>query len=132
MARSVDDVISDLAEVTNALIATGPDDFAGLFHLLERQDKLRSEARRNGINLDHQRPTKDILAELAWAKRCRDMLIRRKSLVSGPQGHGVSGKMVELSSDADRPRGLGSLNVQISSLESLLLDRGVDIEATST
>jgi len=132
MSRSVDDIVSDLAQVTDALIATEADDFAVLFRLLERQDELRSEARQDGIDIDGQRPTNDILAELAWAMRCRDVLIHRKSLVSGPQGHGVSGKMVELSSDADRPRGLETLNVQISSLQSLLLNRGIDIEAAST
>jgi hypothetical protein len=131
MSRSLDDVISDLAQVTDALIATEDDDYAGLFDLLTRQDKLRAEARRSRVDLDRQRPTKDVLTELAWAKRHRDVLIRRKSLVVGPQGHGVSSKMVELSSDPDRPRGLEALTIQVSSLESLLLERGIDIEATS-
>ncbi len=132
MSRSLDRINSELAGVTDALIATEADDFAGLFELLTRRDKLRTEARRMGIDIDRERPTNDVLTELAWARGRRNLLIRQKSLVAGPSGHGVSSKMVELSSDADRPRGLEALTVQISSLESLLAKRDIDIEAAST
>lgn len=117
----------ELAEVTDALIATEADDFVGLFEFLTRQDKLRAEAHQLGVDVDRERPTSDIRAELAWAKGRRNLLIRQKSLVSGPQGHGVSAKMVELSSDTDRPRGLEALTVRISSLESLLVEQDIEI-----
>ncbi len=117
----------ELAEVTDALIALEADDFVGLFEFLTRQDKLRAEAHQLGVDVDRERPTSDVRAELAWAKGRRNLLIRQKSLVSGPQGHGVSAKMVELSSDTDRPRGLEVLTVRISSLESLLVEHDIEI-----
>lgn len=44
MARSIDDVLRELAVVQDELLAVPPDDFGRRAELLTRQDALRSEA----------------------------------------------------------------------------------------
>ena len=46
----------------------------------------------------------------------------------GPQGHGVSTKMVEMSSMVDRPSGLEALITRVNLPDSVLTKRGIDIE----
>jgi len=128
MSQSLDAVISELAEVTDALIEIEADDFAGRLELMAQRNRLRTEARHLARDSEHHRPTQDTLLELASARQRRDSLLRHRSLVMGPQGHGVSAKMVELSSMADRPSGLEALTIRVEALESILTKRGIDFD----
>jgi len=128
MSRSLDSINSELAEVTYALIKIEADDIAGRLELATRRNELRTEARRLVGDSESHRPTTDIVSELVFARKRRDALAQRRSRVMGPQGHGVSTKMVEMSSMVDRPSGLEALITRVSLVESVLTKRGVDIE----
>lgn len=128
MSRSLETINSELAEVTDALIGIAHDDFAGRLEFIARRNQLGDEARRLVGDPGSRRPTTDVLSELAFARERRDALVRRRSLVMGPQGHGVSAKMVKMSSMVDRPSGLEALTMRINLLESVLTKRGIDIE----
>ena len=128
MARSLDSINSELAEVTDALIEIEVHVLAIRCELVTRRNEPRTEARGLVGGSESHRPTSDILSELASASRRRAALIQRRSLVMGPQGHGVSTKMVEMSSMVDRPSGLEALITRVNLPDSVLTKRGIDIE----
>lgn len=132
MGRSLHDITADLARVTDALLAVEPDDFAGRYELLRRQDELRAEADSFHTDFDAQRSTADLLAELAELRRRRDAAIARGSgrvmLGTGGGAAFVGPEMVKLSARVQQSSNLHDLNVRISTLESILITGGVDVE----
>lgn len=137
MTRSIEQITIELAEVTDALLSAASDDFAARHELLTRRDKLRVEADNYAMGFNDQRPTRDVLVELAEARKRLKAQVRRRSgrmLATGPGGTGgaagaVGGEVVKLSLKANEAGGIQPLIARVSALESLLTERGVDIEA---
>ncbi len=139
MVRSIEEIVTELAEVLDALVAAPDDDFVLRYELLSRRGSLRDEADRLRVEFDEQQSTPDILVELQEAHKRRDAEINRMSgrtMMSGPGGTGaaigaVSGEMVKLSLKANEARASESLTSRIATLETLLEKRGVDADAGS-
>ncbi len=136
MARSLDTVTRELAEVTDLLLAAADDDFATRHELLTRQDALRSEAAAFAQDLDAGRPTQDMIDELLEARSQLVSEVRRYSgrvMMSGPSGTGasagaVSAEMVTLSLKANAASRVAALTARVAFLEDVLTERGVDLE----
>lgn len=136
MRRSADQIAKDLARVTDALLELSDDDFARRFEILTERDALRAEAAELEADFDEQRPTPDIVDELREVRRRRSALVSDQAsrvMASGPGGTGgaagaVSGEMAKLSIRARAASDLGRLTQRVGQLESLLAERGVDVE----
>lgn len=137
MARSLDTVTRELAEVTDLLLAVADDDFATRHELLTRQDALRLEAESFAQDLDAGRPTQDVIDELVEARSQLASEVRRNSgrvMMSGPSGTGasagaVSAEMVTLSLKTNAASRVAALTTRVAFLEDVLTERGVDLEA---
>ena len=131
MGRGLEEVTAELAEVADALLALAVDDFASRYALLKLQDELRAEADRYRTDFDEQRPTEDVLAELAEVRQRRDAEAARLSgrvMLGGGNAGFVSADIVTLAAKAEQSGNLAELIARVGKLESLLIARGVAID----
>ena len=130
----VESLISELAEVQDRLIALPDDAFAERFELLKRQDRLRQEAAEYTAGVDAERPTEDLLAELAALRLRRDRLESQHVNVmlqaSNVDAAGFSGHAdaAQANRQMDAAQGLPQLVSRIGRIKGILGDRGVDVD----
>ena len=129
MSRSIDDITRDLARVQDQLLGLVSDDFSARYALLKEQDALRHEAEAYAADWDAQRPTAELVIELAEARSRLREETDRVSL-SGLAGIGgsagiVGGAMASLTIQAKQASDLDAIKARVAKLESLLTERGV-------
>lgn len=130
----VDELIRELGEVQDRLIALPDDAFAERFELLRRQDELRERAAAHTAGVDNERPTEDLLAELAALRKRRDSLESQHINVmlqasnvdaAGFSGHADAAQMNRRMDDA---QGMAQIVSRIGRLKGVLADRGIEID----
>lgn len=133
VSRSIDDITRDLARVQDQLLGLASDDFSARYPLLKEQDALRHEAEAFAADWDAQRPTGELVIELAEARSRLQEETDRVSM-SGIAGIGgsagiVGGAMASLTITAKRASDLDAIKARVAKLESLLTERGVPGDA---
>lgn len=130
----VDAVLRELSEIQDRLIELPDDAFAERYRLRNRRDELRAQAAEFAQDWDNDRPTEDLLRELA-ALRARlataekqkvDLVMQAGS--GGPEGPGASGLGgVPLNQRIAEAQGVGDIQSRIGRIKGILIDRDVDI-----
>ena len=127
MKQDLDAVNTELAEIIDRLGGLAPDAYAKRHELLTRQDELRVKAAEFAHDLDAERPTHDLEAELASLRKVRSQLIETRigyATGKGGSAHGpASAAMVELGVKSMGAAGLDRTNARISRLEDILAQR---------
>jgi hypothetical protein len=130
----VDSLIRELGEVQDRLIALPDDAFAERFELLKRQDQLREQAALHTAGVDNERPTEDLLAELASLRQRRDALesehVNVMLQASNIDAAGFSGNAdaAQINRQMDSARGLPQIVSRIGRIKGVLTDRGVEVD----
>ena len=123
----VDEVIRELSDILDQLLALPDDAFAEKYRLQDRRDELRAQAAEFAQDWDADRPTVDLVAELEALIRHRKALVSsRTGFVTSKGGNAApatAGAWVKLGKDALSGTGLDSVNVRIASLEALIARR---------
>jgi hypothetical protein len=130
----VDSLIRELGAVQDRLIALPDDAFAERFELLKRQDELRHRAAAHTAGVDNERPTEDLLAELASLRQRRNELesqhINVMLQASNVDAAGFSGHAdaAQLNRRMGFAQGLPQLVSRIGRIKGILTDRGVGVD----
>lgn len=130
----VDSLIRELGEVQDRLIALPDDAFAERFELLKLQDQLREQAALHTAGVDNERPTEDLLAELASLRQRRDALesehVNVMLQASNIDAAGFSGNAdaAQINRQMDSARGLPQIVSRIGRIKGILTDRGVAVD----
>ncbi len=130
----VDSLIRELGEVQDRLIALPDDAFAERFELLKRQDQLREQAALHTAGVDNERPTEDLLAELASLRQRRDALegehINVMLQASNIDAAGFSGHAdaAQINHRMDSAQGMPQIVSRIGRIKGILIDRGVRVD----
>ena len=100
------------------------DDFSARYALLKEQDALRHEAEAFAADWDAQRPTAELVIELAEARSRELQEETDRVSTSGIAGIGgsagiVGGAMANLTIKAKRASDLDSIKARVAKLESL-------------
>ncbi len=131
---TVDEIVKQLAEVTDELLALEDDDFAGRFRLETRRDELRAEAEEFHQRKDEGRSTEQLHTELSARReqlqQISEGFVNRAMQASS--AHGPSGGE-ERASAALKGRsindammgasGAGSIHARIAEIEQELAKR---------
>ena len=127
---SVEDVSLRLAAIHDELAALPDGPSPERYILLKELDLLREEAAGFVANVDTERPTTDLEAELASLRRSRKQILdARKGYVMSKGGDNAgpaSGTWVKLSIQSRSAAGVDRLNVRISRIEDVLASRRED------
>lgn len=129
----VDSLIRELGEVQDRLIALPDDAFAERFELLKLQDRLREQAAAHTAGVDNERPTEDLLTELASLRQRRDALeaehINVMLQASNIDAAGFTGHAdaAQINRRIDDARGLPQIVSRIGRIKGILIDRGVAV-----
>lgn len=130
----VGDLTAQLAEIQRQLLDLPDDAFAERYELRKRQDELRLEAKKFAADLDTQRDTDDLLAELqSLRERMRSIEGQRIDLVmqagSGGASSSEMGNLggVAINRGIDEAMGLPAVKARIGLLKGILADRGVEV-----
>jgi len=129
---AVETLVRQLAEIQDELIALPDDAFAERFDLLRRQDELRAQAAHHAEGIDTERPTEDLLAELASLRSRRDALegqrINTMLQASNLDAAGFSGHAdaAAMNHKIDAAQGLPRIESRIGRIKGILVDRGID------
>jgi hypothetical protein len=130
----LDALTRELAEVQDALLALPDDAFAERHELLKRRDALREQAAAFARDRDQNRPTGDLLAELAALRqRLTALEADRIDLVAQAGGGGTGGSHagadgwggVALNQAMMDAQGAGAIRARIGRIKGILVDRGV-------
>ena len=130
----VDSLIRELGAVQDRLIALPDDAFAERFELLKRQDELRHEAAAHTAGVDTERPTEDLLTELASLRQRRNemesqhinvMLQASNIDAAGFSGHADAALLNRRMGSA---QGLPQIVSRIGRIKGILTDRGVEVD----
>ena len=130
----LDDVVRRLSEVQDQLLALADDAFAEKYRLQQRRDELRDLAEEFADDWDAERATEDLLRELkSLRQRLAEVDKQRVDLVSqagsggseGPGGSGLGG--VSLNAAISDAQGMGTIQARIGRINSILIDRGVEV-----
>ena len=128
----LDQVLGELSEVQDRLIALPDDAFAERYELRCRQDELRDQMASLRIDFDVERPTEDLLAELSGLRsRLTAIEGQRIDMVSQAGGSGgMTGAMTPeegLNRRMDEAAGGGEIRSRIGRIKGILTDRGAEI-----
>ena len=123
-AEDLDRISSELADILDRLNALPADAFQERYELQTRQDQLRDEAAAFRNQLDVERSTNELEAEVASLRKRRDKLIQaRIGIVTSKGGSNQgpsSGAMVTLAAKAKDAAQLDPIHARISRLEDVL------------
>lgn len=128
---SLDEINRRLAEIQAELWDLGADDFEARYALQMERDRLRDQV-RTSIDLDADRPTEELLAELE-ARRGSLAQIQESMVssagMSGGGGDGAGsyagpGDGVKLNTEILTAAGAARLTERIARLETILTERG--------
>jgi hypothetical protein len=130
----VDAVLRELSEIQDRLNELPDDAFAEKYRLHNRRDELRAPAAEFVQDWDSDRPTEDLLRELAGLRaRLAEAEKQKVDLVSqagsgGPEGYGASGLGgVPLNQRIAQAQGTGDIQSRIGRIKGILIDRDVEI-----
>lgn len=130
----IGDLAAQLADVQRQLLDLPDDAFAERFELKKRQDTLRLQARAHAQDLDKQRSTEDLLAELSGLRsQMLHIEGQRIDLVrQAGSGGAVSSEMgnlggVQINKGIDDAMGLPKIKARLGLIKGILIDRGVEI-----
>ena len=130
----VGDLTAKLAEIQRQLLALPDDAFAERYELRKRQDELRLEAKKYAADLDKERDTDDLLAELkSLRERMRSIEGQRIDLVmqagSGGASSSEMGNLggVAINRGIDEAMGLPAIKARIGLIKGILTDRSVEV-----
>jgi len=131
----LDQVLGELSEVQDRLIALPDDAFAERYELRCRQDELRDQMASLRIDFDAERSTENLLSELSGLRsRLATIEGQRIDMVSQAGGSGgVTGAMTPeegLNRKMDEAAGAGEIRSRIGRIKGILIDRGVEIPET--
>lgn len=131
----LDEVLRQLGEIQDELLALPEDAFARRYELRARQEELRRLAAEARSGRDLETGTDDLLAELAALRRRLAEVERlRIDLVSQSGGGGTGGShagadawgAVRINLGIDAAQGRDELVARIGRIKGILIDRGVD------
>lgn len=119
-----------LAAIQEELAALPDGPSADRYQLLKERDGLRLAAAQYAADIDSERPTEELQAELASLKQQRRQLVESRSgyvMSKGGNSQGpASAAWVKLSVSGRSASGVDRLNVRISHLEDVLSQRTGD------
>ena len=128
------DLIRELADIQVQLSQLPADAFEQRAELRRRQDELRAIARSGENSMDADRPTEDLLAELASLRAQMTAIERQridlvKQAGSGGPSSGEMGNLggVQINKGIDDAQGLPRIKARIGVIKGILGDRGVAI-----
>jgi len=123
----LDQVLRELSDVQDRLIAAPDDAFAERYELRCRQDKLRGQVASLRIDFDADRSTEDLLSELSGLRsRLSTIEGQRIDMVSQAGGSGAITHEEGLNSKMDEAAGAGEIKSRIGRIKGILTDRGVE------
>lgn len=131
----LDDVTAQLADVQRKLLDLPDDAFAERFALQKQQDALREQASQFREDWDAQRPTDELLAELAarraQLKTIEDQRIDMVSQSGGGTGANAAGAdgfgAGAINTGIGQAHGLGDIEARIGRIKGILTERDVAI-----
>ena len=129
-----EDLIRELSGILDDLNALPTDAFAERSALHTRQDELREEIGRFRRDLDADRATGDLLAELESQRARLAALEGQRIDLVAQSGGGTSagpgadgGGAVVLNQQIGAAAGVGEVQARIGRIKGILIDRGVDV-----
>ena len=133
----LDQVLRELSEVQDRLIALPDDAFAERYELRCRQDELRDQMASFRVDFDARRSTEELLTELSGLRsRMATIEGQRIDMVSQAGGSGgMTGAMTPeegLNRKMDEAAGAGEIQSRIGRIKGILIDRGVEVPEAST
>ena len=131
-----DQLLQELSDVQDRLIALPDDAFAKRYELRCRQDELRDQMASLRVNFDVERSTEDLLSELSGLRsRLGKIEGQRIDMVSQAGGSGgLTGAMTPeegLNRKMDEAAGAGEIQSRIGRIKGILTDRRVAIPEAS-
>lgn len=130
----LDAILHELADVQDRLSALPSDAFAERYELRCRQDELRDQVASLRVDLDVERSTDDLLAELAGQRaRLAEIESQRIDVVSQSGGGTYAGAgsdgwgAVEINRQIENGSGASELRARIGRIKGILIDRGVEL-----
>lgn len=126
------DIVARLVAVNDAIWALPEGAFSEKHRLLKQRDQLREEAAQFAVDMDAQRPDKDLLAELSGLRsQFKEMEKQKIDLVSQAGGGSDTGEMGNLGGIALNARmmeanGANRIQARIGLIKGILTDRGID------
>ncbi len=131
-----DQLLQELSDVQDRLIALPDDAFAERYELRCRQDELRDQMASLRVNFDVERSTEDLLSELSGLRsRLGKIEGQRIDMVSQAGGSGgLTGAMTPeegLNRKMDEAAGAGEIQSRIGRIKGILTDRRVAIPEAS-
>lgn len=134
----VTEITRELAAIQDRLLALPDDAFAERVELRARRDELRRLARSGDNPMDANRPTDELLDELAGLRvRMRGIERQRIDLVKqAGSGGATTAEMgnlggVRINRAIDEAHGLDAIKARIGVIKGILADRGVDVPDAS-
>ena len=133
----LDQVLGELSEVQDRLIALPDDAFAERYELRCRQDELRNQMASLRVDFDVERSTENLLSELSGLRsRLASIEGQRIDMVSQAGGSGgLTGAMTPeegLNRKMDEAAGAGEIRSRIGRVKGILIDRGVEVPEALT
>lgn len=133
----LDQVLGELSEVQDRLIALPDDAFAERYELRCRQDELRDQMASLRVDFDVERSTENLLSELSGLRsRLATIEGQRIDMVSQAGGSGgLTGAMTPeegLNRKMDEAAGAGEIRSRIGRVKGILIDRGVEVPEALT
>ena len=133
----LDQVLGELSEVQDRLIALPDDAFAERYELRCRQDELRNQMASLRVDFDVERSTENLLSELSGLRsRLATIEGQRIDMVSQAGGSGgLTGAMTPeegLNRKMDEAAGAGEIRSRIGRVKGILIDRGVVVPEALT
>ncbi len=133
----LDQILRELSDVQDRLIALPDDAFAERYELRCRQDELRDQMASFRVDFDARRSTEDLLTELSGLRsRMATIEGQRIDMVSQAGGSGgMTGAMTPeegLNRKMDAAAGAGEIQSRIGRIKGILIDRGVEVPEAST
>jgi hypothetical protein len=128
------DVVRQLADVQDRLIALPDDAFAERWELRKQQDDLRKKAAEFAYAMDEDKFDEDLLLELAALRERMKAIEKQRIDLVGQSGSGgaASGEMsslgaVKLNKAMDDASGLPAVKARIGVIKGVLINRGVEV-----
>ena len=133
----LDQVLGELSEVQDRLIALPDDAFAERYELRCRQDELRDQMASLRVDFDVERSTENLLSELSGLRsRLASIEGQRIDMVSQAGGSGgLTGAMTPeegLNRKMDEAAGADEIRSRIGRVKGILIDRGVEVPEALT
>lgn len=130
----LDQILRDLSEVQDRLIALPDDAFAERYELRTRQSELREQMASLRVDFDAKRSTEDLLSELAGQRsRLAAIETEKIDIVSQSGGGTLSGAgsdgwgAVGINQQIEAGAGVADIKARIGRIKGILIDRGAEI-----